>query len=82
MLKLLGYVIKGSRRICKQGGLQRKDNNNLIKETSHCPGPSRSCLRRASASWAGRNTYHHESTGAALQIALQTEGYYCLVLWG
>lgn len=81
MLKLLGYVIKGSRKIHKQG-LQRKNSNNLIKETSRFPGPSPRCRRKASASWAGWDTYHHESAGAALEIALQTEGYYCLVSWG
>lgn len=82
MLKLLGYVIKGSRRLHKQEGSQRKNSNNLIKETSQCPDPSPSSPRKASASWAGQNTCHHESAEVAVQITLQTEGFYCLVLWG
>lgn len=78
---MLGYVmIKGSRRIHKQEGSQRKNNCNLIKETSHCHGPSVSCLKRASDLWAGRDIYDNKSEGATLQITLWTEGYCCVVL--
>lgn len=82
ILKLLDYVIKGSRRIHKQQGSQKKNSNVLIKEASHCPGSAPRCSRRASASWSGKKTYHYESAGVDLEMALQIVRYYCLVLQG